>query len=195
MPILPESALASPVPLAEDTVESAKRPFEEFYAQHFSFVWRNVRRLVDADSVVDDLVQEVFVVVVRRFAEFEGRSSHKTWLCGILVNVVRNHRKVSRRRGIRASADFDTFVDPNAGPHASFEKTQALRVLHELLAALDDAKREVFVLSELEQMTAPEISEITGANLTTVYARLRDARREVQEAAKRYRAAEGRRRA
>ena len=47
-------------------------------------------------------------------------------------------------------------------------------------------KREVFVLVEFEQMTVFEIAEIIGANLIIVYVRLRDARREIQEVAKRY---------
>jgi len=57
-----------------------------------------------------------------------------------------------------------------------------------LLDELDDEKRAVLVLAELEQMTAPEIAESLGVNLHTVYARLRAARRELEQAAQRERA-------
>jgi RNA polymerase sigma-70 factor (ECF subfamily) len=49
----------------------------------------------------------------------------------------------------------------------------------------------VFVLAELEQMTAPEIAEALSVNLNTVYARLRAARREVEQAALREQARDG----
>jgi RNA polymerase sigma-70 factor (ECF subfamily) len=57
----------------------------------------------------------------------------------------------------------------------------------ELLQTLDDDKREIFVLSHLEQMTAPEIAEILGENVNTVYSKLRAARDEFEEALERRR--------
>lgn len=192
-PAAVESAPPGVVPAPAPAEGERAMPFAELYQRHFSFVWRNVRRLVDMDAVVDDLVQDVFLVVVRRLPDFEWRSSPKTWLFGILLNVVREHRRSVRRKGQRQSTDFDAMVDPREGPHASAEKAQALRVVQQLLAQLDDAKREVFVLAELEQMTAPEIVEVTGMPLSTVYSRLRDARREIEAAARRYRAGAERR--
>src|SRR5579859_5834321 len=67
--------------------------FAQVYEEHFSFVWRSARRLGAPDAVVDDVVQEIFVIVHRRLAAFEGRSSMKTWLYGIVLNVVRAHRR------------------------------------------------------------------------------------------------------
>src|SRR4051812_506732 len=49
----------------------------EVYEAHFDCVWRSARRLGTASLHVDDVVQEVFLVVHRRLAEFEGRSSLK----------------------------------------------------------------------------------------------------------------------
>jgi RNA polymerase sigma-70 factor (ECF subfamily) len=182
MPALSAQSKSIPATLAVEM-----RPtFAEFYDEHYDFVWRNVRRLVNHDSIVDDLVQEVFIVVLRCLPNFEGRSSSKTWVFGILFNVLRAHRRKMKRRIQRQSADYTEMVDPNGGPQHSAEKARELRVLHDLLAELDDDKREVFVLAELEQLTAPEIVEVTGASLTTVYGRLRDARREFEAAVRRY---------
>jgi RNA polymerase sigma-70 factor (ECF subfamily) len=178
-----KSEVSPPSGLAERKALS----FAEFYEEHFSFVWRNVRRLTHTESVVDDLVQEVFLIVLRRLPDFEQRTAAPTtWLFAILINVVRGYHRTTRRRIKPQPADFETVMAPDTGPDASAERAQALRMMNELLAALDDDKREVYVLAELEQMTAPEIVEITGANLTTVYARLRDARREIESAARRY---------
>jgi len=72
---------------------------------------------------------------------------------------------------------------------------RAARLLDALLAELDDAQREVFVLADLHDLSAPEIAEITGANLNTVYSRLRLARQSLAAAAARAGATKGRRRA
>src|SRR5262249_38050380 len=68
------------------------------YEKYFAFVWRSVRRLGVGDSAVDDAVQEIFVVVHRRLADFEERASIKTWLYGIVLRVVRHHRRTLRRK-------------------------------------------------------------------------------------------------
>ncbi len=72
--------------------------FEAIYDEHFDFVFRNVRRLGVPDAHVDDAVQEVFLVVHRRLAEFEGRSSVKTWIFGVLARVAADHRRSIRRK-------------------------------------------------------------------------------------------------
>src|SRR5438046_2152742 len=67
--------------------------FAELYESCFAFVWRTARRLGTPDASLDDVVQEIFMVAHRRQEDFEGRSSVKTWLHGIVFNVVRAHRR------------------------------------------------------------------------------------------------------
>jgi RNA polymerase sigma-70 factor (ECF subfamily) len=55
------------------------------------------------EASADDAVQDVFMVVHRRLAEFEGRSSIRTWLFGILARVVRDHRRARARHEARAA--------------------------------------------------------------------------------------------
>jgi RNA polymerase sigma-70 factor (ECF subfamily) len=161
--------------------------FTDFYNAHVAFVWRNVRRLAGLDCPIDDIVQDVFLVVLRRLPEFEARSSISTWLYGIIRNVVRDHRRARpAARRPRDSVDLELLVDPEA--HESVERAQTRRALHAVLQKLDENRREVFILAELEQMTAAEISEALGINETTVYARLRDARHDFELAAQRQRA-------
>jgi len=159
------------------------------YEEHFDFVWRSARRLGVPDSAVDDVVQEVFIVVHRQLASFEGRSSMKTWLFGILRNLVlRQRRSWARRREEALEESEVAGADAPADEHLA--EREARRVLHALLAGLDDDKRAVFVLAELEQMSAPEIAEATGLKLNTVYSRLRLARAEMDKALERHRARE-----
>jgi RNA polymerase sigma-70 factor (ECF subfamily) len=162
--------------------------FEAIYQAHFSFVWRSVKRLGIRDAAIDDAVQEVFVVVHRRLAGFEGRSSVRTWLFGIALRVVRDHRRSARRRDPGCEVDPDTLRANDSGPAETAEKAEAVRLLHALLDELDDERREVFVMAELEQMAMPEISEALGINVNTAYARLRTARQEFEQALARHRA-------
>jgi len=161
--------------------------FEDVYRESFGFVWRSARRLGVRDAHLDDVVQEVFVVVHRRLADFEGRSSLKTWLFGITLRVVRDHRRSARRRDPGPPVDPDT-LRAAGGPAHDAEKAEAVRVLHGLLDQLDDERREVFVMAELEQLPMPEIAEALGINVNTAYARLRIARGEFEQALARHRA-------
>jgi RNA polymerase sigma-70 factor (ECF subfamily) len=150
--------------------------FNALYRDHFDFVFRNLRRLGVPAAAVDDALQEVYLVVLRRLHEYRDRSQPRAWLFAIAARVAGNHRRSLRRRG-----DTLPFVDNaarGAGP-SPFESTalsEAGRVLHEFLEALDEGKRAVFIMAELEQMTAPEIGQALAINVNTVYSRLQAAR-------------------
>jgi RNA polymerase sigma-70 factor (ECF subfamily) len=191
-PILVGSAhVLEPTPACEreaaaSTFEALS--FEEVYGAHFGFVWRSAKRLGARDASLDDVVQEVFVVVHRRLADFEGRSSLRTWLFGITLRVVRDHRRSVRRRDPGCEVDPDTLRADESGPAETAERAEAVRLLHALLDQLDDDRREVFVMAELEQMTMPEIADALGLNVNTAHARLRAARQEFEQALARHRA-------
>jgi RNA polymerase sigma-70 factor (ECF subfamily) len=171
--------------------------FDEVYEEHFDFVWRSMGRLgVDA-SAVEDAAQDVFVIAHRRLADFEGRSSVKTWLFGIALRVARDFRRAARRKrshGLVPEGEADTDAVPDTAspsPLDSATRSEAVERLQAILGELDEDRRAVFILAELEQMTAPEIAEAVGANVNTVYTRLRAARREFNEAVARYAARDG----
>jgi RNA polymerase sigma-70 factor (ECF subfamily) len=169
--------------------------FDSVYDQHFSFVWRMARRLGVAEEALDDVCQEVFVVVHRRLAEFEGRSSLKTWVFGILHNVVLVHlrslgRKSPAHRSHAPLVDPETLVDAAAGPYEQLSNAEASVIAQRILEQLDEEKRTVLVLVELEEMSVAEVAEAMGTNLNTTHARLRAARKQFTQAVTRYRARE-----
>ncbi|APR82270.1 RNA polymerase sigma factor RpoE [Minicystis rosea] len=170
--------------------------FEALYDEHFDFVWRNMGRLGVEPAVLEDAAQDVFIVALRRLSDFEGRSSIRTWLFGIALRVAHDYRRAARRRrnhGIVGEDEGDTAGVADAespSPLDAATRTEAVERLHAILAELDDDRRAVFILAELEQMSAPEIAEAVGANLNTVYTRLRAARREFNEAVVRLKARE-----
>ena len=177
-------------PCALDSVVPAA-PALEFvavYRAHFAFVWRSLRRLGVPDHALDDAAQEVFITVHRRLGEFEGRSSIKTWIFGILLNTARHQRRSIARRRDRDPLPAVVVDGGHGGPLESIARAQAVAVLHRFLEGLDDTLRECFVLSELEQMTAPEVAAATGANLHTVHSRIRTARQQFEQMVARQRA-------
>lgn len=168
--------------------------FDEVYQEYFPFVWRTARRMGVNDSSLDDVCQDVFVAVHRRLPEFEGRSSLKTWMFGFVLNVVQVHHRTQRRKNVSYRAtgevvDPDTVEDSRSqSPDEQMSRTEAADIAHDLLSRLPDDKRAVFILSELEGMSAAEIAEAVSANVNTVYARLRAARQQFSQAVERHRA-------
>jgi RNA polymerase sigma-70 factor, ECF subfamily len=159
----------------------------ELYAQHVDFVWRNLRRLGVVESAIDDAVQDVFLVVHRRLADFEARAQVTTWLFGIVLRVAQSYRRSATRRNARLTEAPDGEIErvpmtTAETPMELVERREASRLLHSLLDELDDDKRTMLVCVELEQMTVPEAAESLGLNLNTAYGRLRAARAAFNEA-------------
>jgi RNA polymerase sigma-70 factor (ECF subfamily) len=141
-------------------------------------VWRVLRRLGVSERDVEDVCQEAFLVVHRRLDEFEGRSSLRTWIYGICARVASEHR---RRPHLRLEALGEAPPDGSvpAPQHDDLERRRALEQLDRALGELDDDKRAVFVLYELEELPMSEIAETLGCPLQTAYSRLHAARRVV----------------
>lgn len=159
--------------------------FEEIFKDSFDFVWSGLRHLGLPEASVDDAVQEVFLVVHRRLDDFEGRSALKTWLYGIMLRVAHDYRRKVRRAG-QLEPIPEGLVDARPGPHEVAARSESLRLLEKLLSGLDEAKRDVLVLADMERLTAPEISEILGVPANTVYSRLRAAREQFNAAVAEY---------
>jgi len=180
---------------AAEAGASALPTLGDIYREHFDFVWRSLRRMGVAPGSMDDAAQDVFLVVHRKLAAFERRSSVKTWLFGIVARVAHDHRRSEQRKGAPVRYEAPTALDSlpdraTPGPMQRAEQSASIRLLEELLSRMSPEKRDVFFLAELEQMTAPEIAEALGIRLTTVNSRLRVARIEFEEALARHRARE-----
>jgi RNA polymerase sigma-70 factor (ECF subfamily) len=154
--------------------------FEAVYAEHFDFVWRNLRRLGVPDASLRDAAQDVFLVVHRRLEGFEGRAALRSWLFSIVKRVTLSYRRTRRRKELPDSEEADALPGNLAGPEQVAADSEALRFFLSLLDELDDDKREVFVLAELEEMNAPEIAAALNCNVNTVYSRLRLAREKLR---------------
>jgi RNA polymerase sigma-70 factor, ECF subfamily len=170
---------------------SGSRPREaltaaSLFREYGAFAWRVLRRLGVAERDVDDVCQEVFVTVHRRAASFEGRSSPRTWLYGICVRTASEYRKRAvNRHEVVADRPPEPAVDANQEDHAALREARAM--LDRILDGLDDDKRAVFVLYEIEELPMAEVAIAIGCPLQTAYSRLHVARRDVDAALLRHR--------
>jgi RNA polymerase sigma-70 factor (ECF subfamily) len=166
--------------------------FAAIYREYFPLVWRMGRRLGVAESALDDVCQDVFVVVHRRLGDFEGRSSLKSWIYGILHNVALVHRRKSSRKGAteHPSLEPDELRSSSATPADAALRQERANLAQSILDELDEDKRIVLILVELEGMSAPDVATALGLNVNTVSARLRAARKEFAQAVARHRARE-----
>lgn len=150
--------------------------FEEIYRAHHDFVWRTLRRMGVSERDVMDASQKVFLVAHRNLPEFHGRSTVKTWLCGIALRVASDYRRsaVSRREVL--VADIPEGASRDAEQLRRLEDRERVVALDAVLSQLPLEQRTVFVLFELEELTGEQIAELLAVPEGTVRSRLRLAR-------------------
>jgi RNA polymerase sigma-70 factor (ECF subfamily) len=155
--------------------------FDDVYGEHVAFVWRTLRTFGVAESGIEDAVQDVFVVVHRRLPEWEGRAAMTTWLFAIARRVASTHR---RKRGNDRTEELVDEPAGGADTFAAMSRAQAVAKVMAILDEMDEDKRTVFALVELEQMSVPEVARMLDLNLNTAYSRLRLARQAFEAAAR-----------
>ncbi|MBU8900830.1 RNA polymerase subunit sigma [Corallococcus sp. H22C18031201] len=168
-------------PARSSPPSAAPLDFECVYAENAAFVWRTLRRMGVRDADLEDVCQETFVVVHRRLPEFDGRAPVAAWLFGICFRLASDYRKRAHIRRETAVAQ----VPDEARPPEQLEalaRAEARARLDVILDTLDEDKRAVFVLFEIEQWSMAEVAQAVGCPLQTAYARLYAARKQVQDA-------------
>lgn len=159
----------------------ARPTFEQVYAEHFDGVWRYLRRAGLPERALEDVAQDVFVVVHHQLKNFDPTKPVRPWLYGIAFRLASDHRR--KKVNQETLDDFaEDREDQKPSADERLEARDRQRLVHRALSALDDARRTVFVLFELEEFTAPQIAQIENIPLNTVYSRLRVARIEFNRA-------------
>jgi RNA polymerase sigma-70 factor, ECF subfamily len=175
------------LPLDRDASElwPARPSFEATYEEYFDFVWVSLRRLGVEPGALDDATQDVFVVVHRRLHEFEFRSELKTWLFAIALRTARGYR---RRREVVEGDGLEQLAGAQPSPHELLAQAEALRVMDAIFASMDEERRVLLIMVELEQIPVSEAAQVLGLKLNTAYSRLRLAREDFNAQVKRHQA-------
>jgi RNA polymerase sigma-70 factor (ECF subfamily) len=147
--------------------------FASIYARYYDGVRRTLACLGVPAAALDDAVQEVFVVVHRR-RDPSLDELPRAWIYGVARRVAWRHHR-SHGRSERREREAPTPVD-DGSPQAALERDEAVAFMNAFLDGLDDDQRTVFVLAEIEELTAREVAAIVGVSPNTVASRLRLAR-------------------
>ena len=198
---------------AEDTlIARLKRgdegAFDELVNQHHGALIRMAMGYVADREVAEEVVQDTWMAVIGSLDRFEGRSSLRTWVCGILIHKAKD-RGVREKRHTTFSAfesyddDHDEAVDPSrfqqsgewAGhwafppqpwddrtPEKLLASQQAVNALQRAIEALPATLKDVLILRDVEGVEAKEVCELLNITETNLYVRLHRARERVRVA-------------
>lgn len=150
-------------------------------SRHTEYLRGRLRGLGVGESDLDDAMQDVFEVLVRRIGDYDSRFSLRQWMAGVARKVARRHRE----REVRAPLVIEEgrLVSLVGDPERMAARSEGIAVLQRFLGGLDEERWAVFVLSEIEGLRGTEIAAELEVNLSTVYARLRSARALFEQAA------------
>jgi RNA polymerase sigma-70 factor (ECF subfamily) len=151
--------------------------FDDIYDREFSYVWKTLGRLGVAPGDIPDAVHEVFLVLFRRWSEIDPDRPMRPWLFGVARRVAASARRSSRREAPTADLEL-------AGPS---DRDQLARrdLLWRALADVDEERRAVLVLHDLEGYTGADIARLLDLPVNTVHSRLRLARGDLLAAVRR----------
>lgn len=166
--------LVSSGPPEADSEASREQCVRRLVREHVDFVWRTLRRLGVPERELDDAVQEVFMVVARRWTD--AAENPRSFLFHTAANVAAHARRSHARRRESVDEPNEEPIDPATLPDEQLDRERARTLLVQVLDHLPLELRTVFMLYELEQLTMAEIAELTGLKPGTVASRLRRAR-------------------
>jgi RNA polymerase sigma-70 factor (ECF subfamily) len=163
---------ASDLDLIQRLARRDAEAFETLYARHADALYATALRLTDDRDAAFDAAHDAWVRAVERLASFEQRSSFRTWLTGILINVV--------REGWRNDRDVPLDVVGEIAASEAVPPAAEPIDLENAIAALPPRFRTVLVLHDVDGFTHDEIAAVLGIVPGTSKSQLARARQRVR---------------
>jgi RNA polymerase sigma-70 factor (ECF subfamily) len=155
--------------------EAREQRLSQTVTEHLGDVWRFLRRLGLPPADADDAVQDVMLIFSRKL-DVVVPGQEKSFLFGTALRVAMRARH-ARARMLDADDDvLESQEDPGPGPDAIQDERRARELLDHLLDGMPLDLRAVFVLTEVEEMTAAQVAVLLEVAPGTVASRLRRAR-------------------
>ena len=153
----------------------------EAFQREFDYLCRTLRRLgVGPDDLEDD-AHEVFLVLSRKWADYDASRPLRPYLFGIAFRVVAARK---RRHQREVPQGFEEIADDSVHPDEALDAGRARELVVAALSRVPLARRAVFVMHDIDEVPMREIVKTLSIPLFTGYSRLRKARREFEAAAK-----------
>ena len=166
--------------------------FGAIFEQHSRFVYKFIYAMLGdrGSGAAEELTQETFLAAYKNIRSLRGEAGLRTWLCAIAKNLVykflRSRGKEGLNSGGAKAASLKVADDKSVLPDREFLSKELNNVIRAALAELDEDKRLVFILKELQHLSYKEISEITGAGVPKLKTDLHRAKIEMRRALRPY---------
>jgi RNA polymerase sigma-70 factor (ECF subfamily) len=164
--------------LMRRTAQGDREAFALLYRRHHAIVYRFARLMTGSASAAEDIVQEVFLVVMRDAGRYDAtRAALPTYLYGVARHQTR--RRLARDRHFvafesNASDAFSHSTDDD--PSTTIERRESLQRLRRAIVSLPRRYREVIVLCDLQDVTYADAAAVLGCAIGTIRSRLSRAR-------------------
>ncbi|MEM9861773.1 MAG: RNA polymerase sigma factor [Myxococcota bacterium] len=145
------------------------------FEDHAAYVYHSLRRLGVRPSDLEDLTQEVFLQVYRKFDSYDPTRPTKPWLFAFAARVAANHRRLSKHEHEVVTDDAPVIVLKQT-PEDRAEYADVRNKIATTLDGLSDEVRQAFVLHDVDGLAGPEIADALAIPVNTVYSRVRLAR-------------------
>lgn len=159
--------------------------FRVLFDRDYPYVWHSVRRLGVREADCDDVANEIFVRVHKQFDQYDPTRASRPWLFAFCARVASDYRRLARHKRESTFESDATIVATTSDPEQDALRREAGSVVLAALDVLDDDRRQVFVLHEMDELPIPEVARVLQIPVGTAYTRLRAARQEFTAAARR----------
>ena len=174
----------APTPTSEPlpVVGEARRRLEHMFRAHHELIWRTLRRLGLPPDQAADTTQQAYLIAAERLENIR-QGSERAFLFSTAIGLARTNFRRSKR--CQLTGDMDLHADVGRRAEHLTNRCSAMELMDRIFVKTDPNLVTVFVLFELEGLSAPEIAEMVGIPVGTVASRLRRARATFRSAARR----------
>lgn len=161
--------------LVNDFLESqSEQAFRSLYRSKTPHLYRLALRLTQDTTRSEELIQETWLIAIRKLAQFEWRSELKTWLIGILINLSRKHRWETE--------SLEQVDESQLVSSTTFEENTTLTALdlEQAISKLPPGYRQIIILHDIEGYKHKEIAELLDITEGTSKSQLYHARRSMR---------------
>ena len=161
--------------------------FRAFINEHRDRVYNVVLNKVQQAEDAEEITQDVFVDVFRKPESFRGESAVSTWLYRIAVNKSIDHLRKKQSRSkwsiTRLFSSGDDMNEPKdlSHPGVLSENREKTTLLFKAMKKLPDKQHTAWVLSEMENLSYKEISEVMNVSVSSVESLLFRARQNLKK--------------
>ncbi len=155
--------------------------FEELYAHYRAPLFRFFLRQCGSRAKAEELYQELWTRVIQNRQTYQHRARFSTWLYKIAHNLLRDQH---RKHELTSSGDEpdDLEGEADTDPAGQYVAQESLSRFLNLLDALPEEQRRVFLLKEEAGLSLEEIAQVTGTGFENVKSRLRYAVTKLRQA-------------